>query len=280
MTTFTSPIAYHFAVIRYVHDIVTGEYINVGISLVAPSIGYANIKCRHTFGRIVNTFPNVKGTAIKSRLRHIECIFKGYFDPQGGFVFEENLEKIMLSILPRDDSSIQWDVVGSGVSFEIDETFEALFDRYVCKYDEKNHHNNKSDEDVWRNFKKDLISFHLLEQLQPYRIETNDDALSFDFTLKNGVLHCLEPLSFDLTTAEGIKDKARSWLGKITSVAKSKDTFEVYYMVGRPSDNDLMPAFSQAINILRTANVPTHIFYEYESEKLGMDLNRKINHLT
>lgn len=269
---------YQFAVLRYVHDTVTGEFINVGLCVFSKEGVFGGIKCRHTYKRITSVFPNVNGERLKSILRHIESIFESYHSPNGGFMFQDNLEDILYSILPKDDSSLQWSFGGSGISLNLEETLESLYHQYVEKYDSKNLKIKKSDEDVWRSFKKDLISFDLIRELQPRKISTPDDEIMFNYTLQNGALHCLEPLTFDLATSENIKEKARNWLGKVTSLASSKENFEVYYMLGRPADDELMPAFNDALKILKKAPVPVHIYNEYESAKLAKNLDDILKH--
>ncbi|KAF1025831.1 MAG: hypothetical protein GAK29_01693 [Acinetobacter bereziniae] len=264
---------YQFAVLRYVHDTVTGEFINVGLCLFSKDGAFGGIKCRHTYKRITSLFPTVNGERLKTILKHIESVFESFHSPNGGFIFEDKLEDILYSILPKDDSSLQWSFGGSGISFNLEESLNDLYFRYVEKYDAKNLKDKKTDEDVWRVFKKDLSSFDLVRELQPRKITTSDDELLFNYTLQNGALHCLEPLTFDLATSENIREKARNWLGKITSLASSNENFEVYYMLGRPLDDELMPAFNDALKILKKAPIPVHIYNEYESAKLAKNLD-------
>lgn len=270
-------IKYEFAVIKYVHDILTGEFINVGLSLIAPSINYSNIKCKSTSRRIKKTFPDVNSSFLKMQLKHLECIFDKQNSKNLSLINSENLEKLMLNVLPHDDSSLQWEVIGSGISNDIEATFANLFEKYVMKYEEKNIYDHKSDEDVWRVFKKDLKSREILSLVKPHTITTNDDELVFKHTLKNGSLHCLEALSFDLTTPEGIKDKARNWLGKVTSVSESKESFEIYYIVSSPSDKRLQTAFNNALRILKKSEIPVHIYLENESLQLADKLLNKLH---
>src|SRR6266404_2302575 len=54
------------------------------------------------------------------------------------------------------------------------------------------------------------------------------DEVEFEYAWKNEQWHCLKPLSFNLTAAESIREKAHRWLGQITSVKDTKETFKVY----------------------------------------------------
>ena len=97
---------------------------------------------------------------------------------------------------------------GSGRTDDPTETLEHLFDRMVHRYEERQAIPVRSDEEVWRNFKRNLEERQVLKHFQSKRIAVQDDEVEFQYAWKNGVCHCLEPLSFDLAAAESIRDKA------------------------------------------------------------------------
>ena len=52
---------YSYTVLRYVHDTMTGEFVNVGVALHAPEAGYLSAICRTTYRRVSAAFPGLKG---------------------------------------------------------------------------------------------------------------------------------------------------------------------------------------------------------------------------
>lgn len=90
------------------------------------------------------------------------------------------------------------------------------------------------------------------------------------------MLHCLEPVSFDLSSPDGIKDKAHRWLGRITSIATTSDKFRLYFMVGQPQDEELGAAFDSALSILGKMPVETAIFREQQGEELSELLVKEV----
>src|SRR5690606_21023022 len=111
-------------------------------------------------------------------------------------------------------------------------TLEALFERMVNGYEEKDPRATRSDEQVWSVYKRGLETRHLLKHLKEKRIAVKDDEVEFRYAYKNGIWHCLEPVSLDLAQADSIRDKAHKWLGHISSVQDASESFKVYLLLG------------------------------------------------
>ena len=59
-TTFT------YTVLRYVHDIATGEFVNMGVALCAPEAKYVSAICNSWYGRLSKIFFEVNGDNLRS----------------------------------------------------------------------------------------------------------------------------------------------------------------------------------------------------------------------
>lgn len=263
--------AYTYTVLRYVHDITTGEFVNVGVALYAPKARYASAQCRTTYSRLNKVFPGVNGEHFRALMRHIQASFEELGEKLASELplnEPHNVMEFALSILPRDDSSLQWSPAGSGITSNPSETLDKLFERMVMNYDDQPARKHRSDQDVWRNFKHSLEERRLLHYFQQKKILVKDDEVEFKYAWKNGFWHCLEPVSFDLSDAEHIRDKAHQWLGRITSVQNTSDQFKLYFLVGQPQQEQLRPAFESAISILNKMSVDKQIFLEQDAGKL------------
>lgn len=263
---------YTYTVLRYVHDIATGEFVNVGVALHAPQARYASAQCRTTYGRLNKVFPGMNGEHFRSLMRHIQARFEELGEQltnELALSEPRNVMEIASSILPRDDSSLQWSTIGSGVTSNPSETLDKLYERMVMHYDDHLHHRrHRNDQDVWRNFKHSLEARRLLHHFKPKRISVKDDEIEFKYAWKNGIWHCLEPLSFDLSEADNIRDKAHQWLGQITSVQNASEQFKLYLLIGKPQEDQLSQAFDSALSILNKIAVDKQIFLEQDAEKL------------
>ena len=171
------------------------------------------------------------------------------------------------SVLPADDSSLQWSPLGSGLTAEPEKQLDHLYGRLVGRYDEKQEH-RRTDADVWRPVREKLDKAQVSSRLTEKIIRGAVDELQFKHAFRNGVWHCYEALSFDLADADGIKRKARQWTGHLMAVQDAAEAFKPYFVVGAPSDRKLMPAYEDALAILRKSPVATEVFHEAEVDRL------------
>lgn len=264
---------YTYTILRYVHDTMTGEFINVGVALLAPAERYASIVCRTTYSRLAKTFPGMNGDSFRSLMRFIQARFEEIGDRLRNELPLEELPSTVLglahTVLPADDSSLQWSPAGSGLTANPSETLEQLFGRMVSTYDERPSRESRTDEEIWRKFRRDFESRHLLKHFQPKTIAVQDDEIQFQYAWKNGVWHCLEPISFDLAQAESIRDKAHKWLGQIMSVKDAGEKFKLYLLLGQPFRPELRAAYNGAVSILRKIPVENEIVHEDEAAEFS-----------
>ena len=173
----TNRYSYTYCVLRYVHDTTSNEFVNVGVVLYAPEAKYLSALCRTTYGRLNKVFPGVNAEHFKSLMRYIQA----RLEEQGERVASElplkapsTVLEFAQAILPRDDSSLQWSPAGSGRTDDPSGTLEHLFDRMVLRYEERQALAVRSDEDVWRNFKRNLEERQVLKHFQPKKISVQD----------------------------------------------------------------------------------------------------------
>src|SRR5882724_11605551 len=71
-TTFT------YTILRYVHDIATGEFVDMGLSLYAPEAKDVSAICSQRYGRLRKGFLDVNGEHLRSVMRYIQARFEEY----------------------------------------------------------------------------------------------------------------------------------------------------------------------------------------------------------
>jgi hypothetical protein len=271
---------YSFTVLRYVHDIATGEFLNVGVALLAPERRYVNALCRTTFQRLKTVFPTLDGESFRASMRHVTHEFERLHEQlRDQLPLRDHGAGVMgyaHSVLGPDDSSLQWAPMGAGVTVDPERTIEQLYDRFVMAYDKQTVTPRRQDDDVWRHFSHELQQRQVLRHFVPKTIAVRDDQLEFEHAWKNGVWHCLAPVSFDLASADSIRDKAHRWLGQLTSVAQSDEAFKLYFLVGRPSQAELLPAFESALSILGKVHVEREVFDEGQAGALSDKLANEV----
>jgi hypothetical protein len=266
----TTKQPYSYTVLRYVHDVMTGEFVNVGVVLHAPDANFLGAKIRTTIGRIKDAFPDLDAGAFRSAVRRVraaadhaakEQLASGLFSKGG------DAGVFAASVLPRDDSSLQWSPMGFGLAADPQAALDRLYERMVARYDTKQKP-RRTEEDVWRPVRQKLEERDLANCLQEKVIQGGRDDIVFNHAWKNGVWHCYEPVSLDLSEADGIKDKARRWLGHLAAVSDGAEAFKTYFIVGAPRDAALEPAYRKALDILQAGPTDVEVYEEGDVDQL------------
>lgn len=268
----TSKVAYSYTLLRYVHDVLTGEFINIGVVLFVPSTGQTLYKTRATIGRLKGAFPDLDRGAFSLSMqavrRGLQRVAKK--EREAGLLLSKgDAASVARKALPSDDSSLQWSACGTGLTNNPQEALERLFERFISRYDTHSRA-RKTDDDVWRPVRQQLEARNLAQRLQEKSIRGGLDDIVFKHAWKNGQWHVYEPLSFDLVDADGIKSKAREWLGHLSAVVAdgTAEQFKPHFIVGAPANPALNSAYRTAIAILEKAPNSPEIFEEAQLELL------------
>lgn len=272
---------YSYAVLRYTHDTSTGEFVNVGLVVFSKDSTYLRFDCKSTVGRVSSMFPNLNSSAFKALLHSIRNRFRELEAENSSrlnlWSTSASIEDVLVSALPIDDSSLTWSPISFGVTSNIEVSFGKIFSRLVSKFDHRSTRSCTTDDDVWRKFRRDLERRNLHRFFGKKNIAGKDDEVEFPFAWKNGIWHCVEPISFDLNAPESIRDKAHKWLGQITSVTDSSEKFKVYLVLAKPKEDRLSPAFDKAVSILEKAPVEREIYLDSDIGVLVDKLSRQVN---
>jgi hypothetical protein len=281
----TGKTAYSYTIIRYVHDVLTGEFVNVGVVLFAPKTGVFKFKTRHTIGRLKGVFPDIDRASFVSAMhamrRGLQQIAKD--EGKAGFLISDgDAASVARKAVTLDDSSLQLSPCGTGLTEDIEKAISNLYDRFVARYD-THARNRRSDDDVWRPVRQKLEERHLAQRLHEKSIGGTVDDITFKHAWKNGQWHVYEPVSFDLADADGIKAKAREWLGHLSAVVAGgkAEQFKPHFIVGAPQNPALIDAFKTAIAILQKAPNSPEVFEEYQIDKLVAQIEDEVRaHVT
>ena len=271
-------IPYSYTILRYVHDVMTQEFVNVGVVLYAPKHQIIKVKTRKTIGRIKDIFPDLDRAAFVASMRSIDrAISRIQKEAKKNPLFASDIDasSVARMALPPDDSSLQWSAIGTGLSRDLDTTLDRLYLRMIAQYNEHNER-RKSDDDVWKPVREQLETRNLAFVLEEKSISGKVDDIVFKHAWKNGLWHVYEPVSLDLADADGIKEKARRWLGHLAAVTEGSEPFKAHFVIGAPSDPKLKSAYKRAIAILQCAPTQPEIFEENQIDDLVSQIEDEV----
>jgi hypothetical protein len=245
---------YTFCVLRYVHDVVSGEFVNVGVALHAPTVKFLGAACSSTYGRVSSFFGGIESEQFRRLMRHIQAGIEEFGERlRSELPFAADPTDVrgwVDRVLPPDDSSLQFSEARAGLTSDPRGALQDLYERLVERYINREQRPTRSDDDVLRVFRQPLATRHVLNRIGPKTIAGRDYEHEFPIAWKNGVWHASEAVSFDLANPGDISEKANRWLGRGVNLSESKERFKLYLLLGEPRDDKLRAAFTRAKNIL------------------------------
>jgi Protein of unknown function (DUF3037) len=269
--------SYTYVIARYTHDPISSEFINVGVVLLDMSTNQLHLKFREAYSRAKAMFPTLDRSNFVTMIKRAARAIKSKAPRVSNDLFSASqmagqslsAEHLVLSALPRDDHGIQVGAVGNGTSRDMEKTLDDIFARFVLKHTDKKERYRRDDNDVWRPVLNRFKTENVADLFAPSQVTAKSDVQKFSHTWRNGVLHCIQPLSFDLSDADAIREKARSWLGRLSALDDVANEFKAYLVIGAPTNANLMPAYQQGLELLAKVpkKVSCELVYESKSEE-------------
>jgi hypothetical protein len=273
-------VGYGFSMLRYVHDPVTMEFVNIGVALYSREARFLDAICTSHYGRITRMFDRIDGDRFRQLVGYIETSVHKLGEriatslPFGSPA--ESIRDVLSQVLPPDDSAIQFSEAGVGLTDDPARTLAELYDRYVDRYTGQSDLPTRNDEEVWRVFKEPIEQRQLLGFLAPKRIVAPDYEYEFRRAWKNEIWHLCEPVSFDMVEAGSMLEKANRWVGRATNLRDSAERFKLHLLVGAPRDERLIPSYIKATNILNKMPVERELVPESKAEEFATEVQRQI----
>ena len=269
---------YSYTILRYVHDVMTGEFVNVGVVLHAAT-GLKS-KFRSTYGRVSGVFPNLDEKAFKGALRAVKTSIEQLAKSEksaGLFQSSPDAMAFARKALVLDDSSFQWSPPGSGVTRDAAATLDQLYDRFVARH-ERHEIRRRDDADVWKPIREKLEALKIADRFQEHTFRGSVEEITLEHAWKNGKWHAIEAISLDLADAAEVKKKAHRIRGHLDSVADGLiDEVVLNLVIGAPSNPEIAEAYNAARRILEKAAFCTAIVDEDNAHNLVARLADEIN---
>jgi hypothetical protein len=263
--------------LRYVHDVVTGEFANIGVVLYSPEQRFLEARFAVSYERLNAIFLKIDHLHYRALMRYMANRFEEIAaDLRDGLHMRPltALSEIVRQVLPPDDSSLQWSEQGGGFTEDPSKTLDELYKRVVERYVAGVEQVSRSDEEVAKPFKARLG--RTVEKLAAKTIETKDYQYDFRFAWKNQIWHLYEPVSFDLVDPGSIREKANKWLGRGVALHDAKEKFKIHFLLGEPRQDETKKAFENAIHLLGKIPGQTELVRENQMERFAEDVVAQI----
>lgn len=250
--------SYHFAILRYVHDVSTEEFVNIGVVMWIPERSKLVFRVNERFSRLFSFFKDIDKSSYRKMVLNLKSAadFKWASDNVAtAYLFKNTANhpfEIFHEIVREDASCFQWSRLMSGISKNAEGRFKELFEEFVTSHEPPAVHQRHSETEIWAHVDH-ALKVHLLDRRVEYgvKLETPSYHYSFRMGWNNGIPQVLEPISFALKKPTSIVDRANTWSGRLFNLSKS-NTFGFTAVIA-PPENDNMEAFNHGWEILKGA---------------------------
>lgn len=268
---------YSTIILRYVHDVVTGEFANIGVVLYAPDRRFLEARFTTSYERLNAIFLKIDHLHFRALMRYLA----NRFEELGAEIRDDlhvppvtALSEIVKKVLPPDDSSLQWSQQGGGITEDparvLGESYKRLVERFVAGATQV----SRNDEEIAKPFKAKLG--RMVEKFSEKTIETKDYQCDFQFAWKNHLWHLYEPVSFDLVDPNSIREKANRWLGRGVALHDAREEFKIHFLLGEPRQEETRKAFENALHLLQKIPGQKQLVRESELEPFAEHVAEEI----
>lgn len=263
--------------LRYVHDVVTGEFANIGVVLYAPEQRFLEARFTASYERLNAIFLKIDHQHYRALMRYLANRFEELAaDIRDGLNVPPvtALSEIVRQVLPPDDSSLQWSEQGGGFADDPAKTVGEIYKRLVEQYVAGAAQVSRSDDEIAKPFKAKLGKAS--EKLSTKRIEAKDYQYEFRFAWQNAIWHLYEAVSFDLLDPNSIREKAVRWYGRSAALQEAPDKFKIHFLIGEPKQPGTQEAFQNALHLLAKMPGRKQLVRENEIEGLASQVAEEI----
>ena len=272
--------------LRYYPDLTTGEFLNVGVALVCPDVGWWDLRVLTQMRQVSRLFPTAQVASVSRQLSQVLHRVAEYKERQGpsvelAFIPGEPFA-VVKQIVGETIGALRWsdaDVV-EGITDRPDSELARLFGAMV-------HAGRKSrgaedevrqrpppadvdDDELTELMRFEFESRGVWRRLEPTTIESYAPH-TFRHTYQNGQLHVFEPISLLARTPARVFSKGETWRGRLDSLRDRplSRRFSFYALIQLPEGEELRERAEAAVEMIRHSTVDVQTFTVERVTELG-----------
>lgn len=270
--------SYSYAVIKYVHDPVADEALNVGVLVYSVESRFVDVKFEYNFERYSQTFANFDSQRYRQVLRNFETTIEELREQMAaGDLFGQlpsDAASVVARVWPDSYLSFRSGPPLRGITANLAGVVAELFDRFVESQYASSRQVRRSDEEVWGMYRRRLLGTVVPRSLKEKTFATEALSVTFPYCVKNEKWHILHPISFDYARSSSIADTAAKWLGEATVLADNEEmrSANLYLLLGAPTDKRYAEAYARAKRILEKIPIPHSVYEEHQLNEFAADI--------
>ena len=262
---------YTYCLLQYRHSQLLEEVLNVGLLAYFPNIRKLIFIYPHNLKRITDVYPDVQEKTIRAYLKSFSLRVKELNQSPEAFAQVELdtsfVQFTSRQLLPPDSSALQFSRPRRGLadSEEADLLVKRLYQLYLSFYETDPTISTRTDDvqlatrykkmirDIERELGKPLSKELASRMHFDYDLIPNESEIySFDAAWQNGTFNLVKSVSFDISRADVIQNKALRYYGqsiRLENIAAQRNLrFDL--LIAKPKKPELFKYFDSAVHLL------------------------------
>ena len=277
---------YSYSFLRYHHEPLSGEFVNIGLLLWAPKSQYLGFQATENSTRLSQFFGGFDPSDYKSLIKRLDKGFQNlaseFSEQKAQLALEDRPESardVATRVVPHDSAALRWSPSRGGLTKSPQVELANLYARHILHHSSlsaeqvaESAHETRDARTVYRQhfeqaFKQPLVS----KLIRTHHVQTDLTDHLFPQAWKNGVWNVYETLSFDLVRPDTIRNKAHKY-ESLTRWIKEDQEINVTYLLGKPSSNKA--AYDTARKLLKHSKAS--LIEEDEAKDFASELKSKV----
>src|SRR5207302_8220012 len=178
---------YQYLILRYVHNISTEEFVNIGILMWLPHEKRVFSEVSERYSRLSCFFEGFDGHKYRNMIRRLQSRLRSAEKSDSVPCQWESITNAAEFVLSKSPSCFQWSELMGGIAEEPVIRLKAIFADIVDRHYEKSERTRRSEHDIYRSMHKRLLQRLRTENLHK-EIHENIEVQSqhFGHTFKLG----------------------------------------------------------------------------------------------
>lgn len=272
--------AYQYLIIRYVHNISTEEFVNIGILLWVPEQQRIFHEVTERYSRLSNFFEGFNSNGYRVMIKQLRANLRAVQRNNRLLREAQSINEVAERVLSHSPSCFQWSEPMGGITDDPAMRVKAIFVNIVDRHYEKQERTRRSEYDIYRSVHRRL--FARLKQIdlkkeihEDVKVEGEHFGHTFKLGWQNGTSQFLEPISFDYTQGHELVEKAYVWSGRLTDLGRNQE-FKMTGVVAPPREHALFGHYEEAIKILKESPRVREIVPEDEFDQFVPEIERDL----
>lgn len=135
---------YAYTILRYVHDIGTAEFINVGVVVAACDTPRVAAKFKTDYCRVKGAFPSLDTEIFLARMGRLQACFDAIDVERCAQLRAREgtcIAALIRCVVPLEDSALYWSAPRSGLGGPLGATLQSLYERFITRHEYRRRRN-------------------------------------------------------------------------------------------------------------------------------------------